>query len=135
MSTMNQYLRSLYNKRNRKRLKNHNISLIASNCTGGVILHDLGLRYHSPFVNLWMKPKDFIIICQNLREYMDCELEFIQEEGIGYPVGLLNDVRIYFQHYETEDEARTKWEQRKKRLTIGIFTFCLLTETIALMKI
>ena len=110
---MNQYLRSLYNKRNRKRLKNHNISLIASNCTGGVILHDLGLRYHSPFVNLWMKPKDFIIICQNLREYMDCELEFIQEEGIGYPVGLLNDVRIYFS--TTKQRMKREPNGRKKK--------------------
>lgn len=36
--------------------------------------------------------------------------------GISYPVGLLGDIRIYFQHYKTEAEAREKWEERLKRI-------------------
>lgn len=80
------------------------------------MLHDLGLRFNSPFVNLWIRPKDFIKICEDPKHYLDLELSFVKEEGIDYPVGVLDGARIYFQHYKTEDEAKSKWNQRKKRI-------------------
>ena len=104
------------NKIKRKRLKNKDFSLIASNCNGAFILHDLGLRFRSPFVNLWMKPKEFIKLLSNLKQYMETPLKFTSEEGIQYPIGLLDDVKIYFQHYKSEDEALKKWNERKKRI-------------------
>ncbi len=104
------------NIENRKRLKNTDFSIIASNCNGGIISHDLNLQFRSPFINLWLKPKEYIKLLQNLKEYMQYELTFIKEEGIDYPIGLLKDVRIYFMHYETEEIAKEKWESRAKRL-------------------
>ena len=104
------------NIENRARLKNTDFSIIASNCNGGIISHDLGLQFRSPFINLWLKPKEYIKLLQNLKEYMQYELTFIKEEGIDYPIGLLKDVRIYFMHYETEEIAKEKWEARAKRL-------------------
>ena len=113
---LNDIVRPWINKRNRKRLKNHDFSLIASNCNGGFILHDLGMRFNSPFVNLWMKPKDYIKMLTDLKGYMAEELTFIKEDGIDYPIGLLRDVRVYFQHYNSEEEAKQKWDTRKERL-------------------
>lgn len=113
---LNDIVRPWINKRNRKRLKNHDFSLIASNCNGGFILHDLGMRFNSPFVNLWMKPNDYIKMLSDLKGYMSEELTFVKEDGIDYPVGLLRDVKIYFQHYDSEVEARQKWDSRKERL-------------------
>ena len=104
------------NKRKRKQLKNRDFSLIASNCNGAFILHDLGLQFRSPFVNLWMKPKDFIKLLGDLKRYMEFPLAFTKEDGIQYPVGLLDDVKIYFQHYDSEDEALQKWNERKSRI-------------------
>ena len=104
------------NKNKRKHLKNKDFSLIASNCNGAFILHDLGLQFRSPFVNLWMKPKDFIKMLGDLKHYMDLPLSFTTEEGIDYPIGLLDDVKIYFQHYESEEEALKKWNERKARI-------------------
>ena len=46
---------------------------------------------------------------------MNTPLEFASEEGIDYPIGLLEDVKIYFQHYDTEEEALQKWNERKAR--------------------
>lgn len=109
-------LRQRINKKMRKRLRNHDFSLIASNCNGAFILHDLGMRFNSPFVNLWMKPTDYIRLLSNLKEYMSMELAFVREDGIGYPIGQLCDIRIYFQHYASEKEAQEKWETRKARL-------------------
>lgn len=108
--------RSFYLKKQRQKLTNKDFSVIASNCNGGCILHDLGMRFNSPFVNLWIKPKDFIKLLKDTQHYLSCELSFTKEEGIGYPVGLLDDIRIYFQHYKTEQDAKSKWEDRAKRI-------------------
>ena len=97
-------------------MKNKDFSLIASNCNGAFILHDLGLQFRSPFVNLWMKPKDFIRMLGDIKHYMDFPLAFTSEEGINYPIGLLDDVKIYFQHYKSEEEALKKWNERKARI-------------------
>lgn len=67
------------NRLNRLRLKNKEFSLISSNCNGGMILHDLGLRFNSPFVNLWISPSDFIKMLGRLNYYMSCELVLKKE--------------------------------------------------------
>lgn len=118
MSIINNLLRKKVNEKNRELLKNKDFSVIASNCNGAFILHDLGLRFNSPFVNLWLKPTDFIKYLKNIEHYMNSELTFIQEEGITYPVGLLDDVKIYFQHYKTEEEAKDKWRERSNRINM-----------------
>lgn len=98
------------------KLDNRNFSLIASNCNGAIILHDLKLKFNSPFVNLWIKPKDFIKMLKNLKYYMDCELSFTNEEDIAYPIGIIDDIKIYFQHYKSEEEAKNKWNERRRRI-------------------
>lgn len=47
---------------------------------------------------------------------MSCKLDFTSEEGIRYPVGLLDDLRIYFEHYKSESEAKAKWEELTNRI-------------------
>ena len=106
-NTIQTKTRNKINKRNIQRLKNRDFSLVASNCNGSLILHDLGLRFNSPFVNLWIKPKDYIKMLSNFEWYMNQELKFVKEDGIDYPIGIINEVRIYFQHYDSEDEAKT----------------------------
>ena len=113
---LNDIVRPWINGRNRKKLKNHDFSLIASNCNGGFILHDLGMRFNSPFVNLWMKPNEYIKMLTDLKGYMAEDLSFVKEDGVDYPVGLLKDVHIYFQHYDSEEEAKQKWDTRKDRI-------------------
>lgn len=108
--------RRVYLKRLKLKLKNKDVSLISSNCTGATMLHDLGLRFNSPFVNLWITPKDYIKLLTDLKKYMNMELTFVKEDGIEYPIGALDGIRIYFQHYKTEEEARSKWDARKERI-------------------
>lgn len=103
-------------KSKRKDLENKDFSIISSNCNGGCILHDLGMRFNSPFVNLWIKPQDFLKLLKDIHHYLSCDIVFTKEEGINYPIGLLDDVRIYFQHYKTEQEAKSKWMDRVKRI-------------------
>lgn len=108
-------LRHKLNLKNRKHLTNHDFTLIASNCVGGVILHELGLRFDTPTVNLWFESEDYIKFLENMSDYLQYELVEIQTD-YSYPVGLLKDIKIYFQHYANFQEAKAKWEERIKRI-------------------
>ena len=100
----------------RKRIMNKNVSIISSNCNGAFILHDLGLRFNSPFVNLWIRPQDFLKLLLDLDTYMKSDIKEIFEDGICYPIGQLRDINLYFQHYSSFEEAKKKWIERKKRI-------------------
>lgn len=120
-------LREKINEENRKRLNNTGFSVISSNCNGAFILHDLGQRFNSPTVNLFLYPKDFIRFVENLKYYMSLKLEFVKEKDVTYPVGRLEDIKIYFMHYHSEEEANQKWEERKQRICYENL-FVLMTE-------
>lgn len=112
-------LRMYINKRNCKRLINNDFTIISSNCVGGVISHELGQKFNSPTVNCWFYNKDFVRFCENLGYYVNgCELQCDEKESkeMGYPVGDLAGIKIYFLHYRTFDEAKIKWDERKQRI-------------------
>jgi len=90
-------------------------TIICSNCIGGIIYNNLGLKFQSPTINLWIPESDFIKLISNLKEYLqeDLLLAGYQE---GYPLGLLKDITIHFNHYDTFEEAKEKWNERKRRI-------------------
>lgn len=118
MQLLNILNRKRINRINKSKLKNDNFTLISSNCIGGIIYHELNMQFYSPFINLWLKPKDFIKYCQNIEFYQSLNLHFIKVEGINYPVAQLGDIEIYFQHYESETIAERKWIERTKRMNL-----------------
>ena len=108
--------RKSYIKKERLRLKNKKITLISNNCNGGVLLHELGLKFNSPFVNLNIPAKDYIKYLSRFEYYNSLTLSFDESLDKKYPVGKLDDVTIEFIHYKSKEEALTKWEERKKRM-------------------
>jgi len=117
MSERNDRLRQRYLARyNSFRLRNREVSLVSSNCNGAMMLHELGLAFRSPFVNLWIPPADYVRLLQDFRQYMDLPLTFVSDPTVSYPVGMLGDVRIYFQHYKTPEDAGACWQRRKARM-------------------
>jgi glycosyltransferase involved in cell wall biosynthesis len=38
------------------------------------------------------------------------------EENTDYPVGILGDIKIHFNHYKNKDETLEKWNKRKQRI-------------------
>ena len=112
--------RKATNRKLQKKLTNFNVSIISNNCTGGVISHDLGLRFLSPTVNLFMDANDFVKFCENLEYYLQIEkIEELIDETRKYPVGRLGDVTLYFVHYKTFEEACIKWMERRKRVDLS----------------
>lgn len=111
-----------YEKNLRKRLKNDNFTILASNCAAGIIYNRLGKQFLSPTINMWFRQDDFIKFCLNLPYYLSCDLHFVDTE-YEYPVAKLDDIHLYFNHSKTNEEALENWNKRKKELIIAIYTF------------
>lgn len=123
------YPRLWYHKHKSRRLVNQDFSLFCNNCTGGVILHDLNLRFKSPTINLNIQPKDFIKFVRNLKEYMRCELEEIHDVSVDFPVGRLslpNGETCVLNSYTTAllNVLRRNGKSVKTELNGTTFLFC-----------
>ena len=116
---INCFFRSFINRNKRKQLKNKNITLIASNCNGCLILHDLGLRFNSPFVNMFIEARDYIKLLSNLSQYLNMELSFEETDNFSYPIALLGDVKLHCVHYKSKQEVIEKWRTRIKRMDMS----------------
>ncbi len=104
----------------RKRLKNKSVSIISNNCIGGILYHDLGLKFNSPTINTLIYGDEFIEFIKNLREYIDCELIY-DKSSKEYPIGILFSkdkkvIHIHFLHDNTFEEAKSNWNRRKNRI-------------------
>ena len=109
----------------RHKLRNKNFTLIAKDCTGAYLLHELGLRFDTPTVNLYFTAPDFVKFCRRLEHYLSLDVsECTDTEGLipekSYPVGSLgtgeDEIHIHFMHYKNFQQAKEKWEERKKRI-------------------
>ena len=104
----------------RKRLKNKSVSIVSNNCIGGILYHDLGLKFNSPTINTLIYGDEFIEFINNLKEYIDCELVY-DETSKEYPIGILSSIdkksiHIHFLHNNTFEEAKSNWDRRKGRI-------------------
>lgn len=107
----------LINYINRFRLKNLSPTIISSNCCGGIMSHWLGIKFNSPFINLWMTNDDFLIAMENFDDFITKPLVECLDTSVDYPVGIgYMGTKIYFMHYDNWEKAINKWEERKKRI-------------------
>ena len=105
-------------------------TIISNNCAGGAILHDLGMEFMTPTINLQILPEDYIPFCKHFEYYMQFKVKEYKEispwhdrilkrmfGGIpDMPLGLLDDILICFQHYPTFEEGARKWAERAERM-------------------
>lgn len=108
-------------------------SIISRHCWGGILFNQLGLKFNSPFVNLFLLDSDFNKLSKNFSHYMRQELVFEREEyehnlNINYPIAKLDDISIYFNHYTSFEEAKKKWDERKERINYDNLLFETTTE-------
>ena len=107
--------------RMRNELKNKDFTLLAPNCMGGILLHDLGLRFLTPTVNLMMTQTDFLHFVLDLDSYLKTGLEFYNHLEYSCPCAYLKPfglppISIHFTHYKSEKEAEQKWQERAERI-------------------
>lgn len=102
-------------------LKQSSLSILASNCWGGVCYHYLGLEFLSPTINMFFGRSDFNKFLKNLEYYLSLPMEsagnrYGKDIQRYYPVGKLGDICIYLNHYKTFEDAKLCWERRKRRI-------------------
>ena len=106
------------NRPNRARLVRHDMSLVASDCTGGVLSHDLRLRFNSPTVNFFFMAEDYLRFVTAPERYLTERMEPVVDSGYDYPVAQLADIRLYLVHYASIAEAQAAWDRRAARLDL-----------------
>lgn len=115
--------RQMYLITKRRRVVNTSPSIISNNCLAGIVLSDLKLRFNTPTINLYFTREDFVVFVQNLTEYLSLDMQEDMEAEEGFPVGRLSgsagDVRVYFMHYGSFTEAKSKWVERSGRVDLG----------------
>ena len=105
------------NKELRNQVQEKEISIIASDCIGGVIYKALRRRMDSPTINMFFSASDFIKFCESIDYYLEQKIvEDTEPNNEQYPVGLLGDIKLNLVHYKSIEEASEKWEKRKKRI-------------------
>ncbi len=92
------------------------VSLISMNCIAGSFYHDVNAKFLTPTINLFFSADDFIKFVNNLDYYLS--LTPSVEMGDEYPIGYLDDIIIYFMHFDSVESALSKWEERKKRVNM-----------------
>ena len=112
--------------RMKKTLMVESATVLCNNCNAGVVLHDLGLRFDSPTVNMFFYHLDFFDFVEHLEDYLSvdpvhCENPKYMPE-IPYPVMTLPgvngnpDLELHFMHYASEEEALDSWKRRRERM-------------------
>ena len=121
----------------KKQVINRGFSIIANNCWGEVVYQELGLRYTTPFIGIFIFGPCYLRLLKDLKGYLGRGLRFIDRSGSryrdefkrmerlgqmgqtknGYPIAMLGgDVEIHFLHYPSKQEAEEKWNRRVKRI-------------------
>lgn len=108
----------LYVTAKRLRLKNKTMTVLSSNCNGAYMLHDLGRPFNSPTVNLYFLPEHYLKFVSNPQKYLSAEMREIQLPDVDYPVGQIEDIRLYLMHYASFEGAKAAWERRSRRVDL-----------------
>ena len=77
----------------------------------------MGLKFYSPFINLYLTDYDFVKALSNWDSFLNFDI--VEDFGTNksYPVGISYDgIRIHFMHYSSFAEAKLAWDRRKKRI-------------------
>lgn len=116
--------RVIYHKRKARKYDKGSISLLCNNCTGGVILHDMGLRFDTPTINVDIRnAEEYLYFVENIEHFIDSEVHEIELEKYDLPAGYLiynnKKVDIVFTHYKNFEAGKRKWQERMKRLDLS----------------
>lgn len=126
-------------KRNKKYIsyfKDEHFTLVSNTCTGGFIYHDLKHIFDSPTINLWIKEIEFPIFVDNLETYIaHGKIIEIKDDKYSYPCGAicvdesfnLPQIKLFFKHYDSFEQARKKWDERKKRIKFNKIAVVLMS--------
>ena len=107
----------------RKYCNIHSVSIISSDCIGGLIYHDTQNKFLTPTINMSFDPLEF---CKMLKNAENIKSAFLTEKRDSkIPAGTLHfpdgKCDFVFNHYESYNDGFNKWVERVGRITENIF--------------
>ena len=114
-NALHHIVRPIHQRRWRRQFHNPTLSVFSSNCVGACMLHDLGARFNSPFVNLYMSAADYLTFLQDPHRYTSLPLEEIPSDG-GYPMARWGDLTLHLVHYPSVAAAQAAFDRRIPRI-------------------
>ena len=120
-------IKSIYYNVLKKKIRKEDFTIISNNCFAGIIYKNFGYKYKSPTCGVFFMAEDYIKFIYNLKSYINSEVVEIKLDESKYvnylkkikydkPIGKINDIEVFFMHYDTFEEAVEKWNRRKKRI-------------------
>lgn len=98
-----------------KQCKNCDKRILASNCIGGLLYHDINKPFTSPTINIVIREEDFIKLCEKPEHYLATEPVFEKTSPQGYPIANLDGILIYGVHYPDFETFKKQWIRRSNR--------------------
>lgn len=112
-------IRNVYFYKYRLIKKNTVPCILSRDCVGGVLYKRMGIQFSSPTIKLYMTNEDFVLFCLHINDFVNASVDEIFTDKT-YPVGQIStekgNIKLYFMHYNSFDEARACWERRIKRI-------------------
>jgi uncharacterized protein (DUF1919 family) len=90
------------------------VSVIASNCIGGVLCSDMGLKFNSPFVNCYFEPDHFLYLLENFDDCIN-DKPYFAKSG-EYVTATINGVVMHFIHDKDPKIVQLAYERRISRI-------------------
>lgn len=122
-------------------IKKSKVSIISPNCFAGLAYHALGMEFYSPTINMHFggETKNYLEFLKGFPDNIDGEVKYYGTEydsvlKRNYPVGKLNNVYLYFNHYTDFDEAVDFWNRRKGKINYNNMLFILTTNTYEYLR-
>ena len=95
------------------------VSILSNNCLGVLICHEVGIKFDTPTVNLWMTCDDFIDFIENLPAMLKEEVVEVPQSSSTSPVGrIAGRITLNFTHYPSFGEAKSAWNRRRDRVDL-----------------
>lgn len=115
------------------------LTIFANNCWGGYVYHRLGMKFLSPFIDMYFLDYDYLKFLENPKTYLDKklvlkEMRYNNNTNSYYPICYCDDILLYFLHYNSFDDAERKWNKRKKRINWNNIFVMMYTEDIKIAK-
>ena len=112
-------------------LKRSKMTIFSNCCWGSKIYHYLGLPFLSPLINMYVLDEDYMKLVADPKIILQEDINLLRYENgpkHPFPVFRLGDIKLYFQHYETAEEAYEKWNERKGRINWNNIFFMMYSD-------
>lgn len=106
----------------------NSFAIFASDCTGGMLCHDMHKEFNSPTVNMFFSASDYIKFLKDPAAYMDLPMQEIPQQEFAYPLARLGDLTLHLVHYDSVAQAQKKWNIRKERLKKSGGMYCIMND-------